>query len=348
MTTALICSALGKTLGGKPILKALNLDVRPSEVVSLLGASGSGKTTLLRIIAGLMMPDAGRIMLDDRVIWSPDTVVPPERRHIGMVFQDYALWPHMTVEGNLAFGLKAQKLRGPEVKARIDHALEVARLGHCRDRLPAALSGGQQQRVAIARCLAARPALMLFDEPLSNLDAALREDMRTEMMDLVRREGITVVYVTHDQAEAMAVTDRIAVMREGTIAQFDTPERIYEAPADPFVASFIGGFSLLAGRIEAGHFRPDHFADGAPLRTPSPLSGPGVLVIRPEDARAAHAHPETRLTGRVASAAYQGRCWRLGLDIGGTRVRLDWPERVSLGESLAFSLPPDRCVVLAA
>ncbi|MBI1218954.1 MAG: ATP-binding cassette domain-containing protein [Rhodobacteraceae bacterium] len=346
MTTALTCTAITKTLGGKPILKALNLDVRPSEVVSLLGASGSGKTTLLRIIAGLMMPDAGRITLDDRVIWSPESVVPPERRRIGMVFQDYALWPHMTVEGNLAFGLKAQKLPAAEAKARIDHALEVARLGPYRDRLPAALSGGQQQRVAIARCLAARPALMLFDEPLSNLDAALREDMRTEMMDLVRREGITVVYVTHDQAEAMAVTDRIAVMREGTIAQFDTPERIYEAPADPFVASFIGGFSLLEGRIEAGHFRPA--AEAATLCTPSPLNGPGVLVIRPEDARAAHAHPETRLSGRVASAAYQGRCWRLGLEIGGARIRLDWPERVNPGETLAFSLPPDRCVVLAA
>ncbi len=344
MTTALSCTRITKSLGGKPVLKALDLDVAPSEVVSLLGASGSGKTTLLRLITGLMMPDAGRIMLDGRVIWSPDTVVPPERRRIGMVFQDYALWPHMTVEGNLAFGLKAHKLPAAEARARIDHALEVARLGPLRDRLPAALSGGQQQRVAIARCLAARPALMLFDEPLSNLDAALREDLRTEMMDLVRREGITVVYVTHDQAEAMALSDRIAVMREGTIAQFDTPERLYEAPASPFVAGFIGGFSLLEGRIEGGRFRAPGTGAGLPACAGP---GPGVLVIRPEDARPASDHPDVHLSGRVVSAAYQGRCWRLGLDIGPARVRLDWPHRVAPGETLTFSLPPSRCVVLA-
>ena len=346
MSTELICTGIEKSLGGKRVLKGLDLRVNPSEVVSLLGASGSGKTTLLRMIAGLMMPDAGHISMGGRTIWSRDVVVPPERRRIGMVFQDYALWPHMTIEGNLAFGLHAQRLPAAEAKARIEHALEVTRLAAFRYRHPSALSGGQQQRVAIARCLAARPALMLFDEPLSNLDAALREDMRTEMMDLVRREGITVVYVTHDQAEAMAVTDRIAVMREGTIAQFDTPERIYEAPADAFVASFIGGFSLLNGQIAAGQFRPE--ATETDLQTDSAIRGRGVLVIRPEDARGAGAHPETQLTGRVASAAYQGRCWRLGVDVGPARIRLDWPERVEPGAALAFSLPPDRCVVLAA
>jgi len=157
----------------------------------------------------------------------------------------------------------------------------VTRLTAFRDRYPPELSGGQQQRVAIARCLAARPALMLFDEPLSNLDAALREDMRAEMMELVRREGITAIYVTHDQAEAMAVSDRIAIMRQGTIAQFDTPQRIYEAPADAFVAGFIGGFSLVPGSVGSGLFRIER-DDHAPLATVSALSGAGMLVVRPE------------------------------------------------------------------
>ncbi|MBI1170511.1 ATP-binding cassette domain-containing protein [bacterium] len=345
MTSALTCSGVTKSLGRRVILNALDLSVRPAEVVALLGASGSGKTTLLRLIAGLLMPDAGEITLQGRVIWSPQTVVPVERRQIGMVFQDYALWPHMTVEGNLSFGLRAQRLPAAEAKARVDHALEVTRLGPLRDRLPAALSGGQQQRVAIARCLAARPALMLFDEPLSNLDAALREDMRVEMMELVRREGTTVVYVTHDQAEAMAVTDRIAVMREGAIAQFDTPERIYAAPADAFVASFIGGFSLLPGQAGAGRFQPQV---GASLMTGGALNGTALLVVRPEDARPVQDHPATSLTGRVLSVAFQGRCWRIAVQIGPTRLRLDWPEAVAVGSDLAFSLPPGRCVVLAA
>lgn len=347
MTNALVCTNINKALGGKPVLKSLNLDVRPSEVVSLLGSSGSGKTTLLRTIAGLMSPDTGMITLDNKVLWSQRESIPPERRRIGMVFQDYALWPHMTVENNLAFGLKSQRLSPHDTKTRIDHALEVARLEPYRDRMPAALSGGQQQRVAIARCLAARPALMLFDEPLSNLDAALREDLRTEMMELVRREGITVVYVTHDQIEAMAVTDRIAVMREGMIAQFDTPQRIYEAPSNSFVANFIGGFSLLPGVIEAGHFQLEQ-SDAAPIKTASHQTGVGVLVIRPEDGKPATTHPQSILRGKVHSSAYQGRCWRLGLEIANTRVRLDWPEPVAVGTLFEFSVPPERCLVLPA
>ena len=347
MTTALVCTNINKSLGGKPILRDLNIDVRPSEVVSLLGASGSGKTTLLRAIAGLVSPDTGIITLNDKVLWSPEKAVPPERRRIGMVFQDYALWPHMTVENNLAFGLKSQKLSQVETKSRINHALEVARLDRYRDRMPSALSGGQQQRVAIARCLAARPALMLFDEPLSNLDAALREDMRTEMMELVRREGITVVYVTHDQLEAMAVTDRVAVMRDGKIDQFDTPQRIYESPSNSFVASFIGGFSLLQGTSIDGYFQLN-CSDAVPIKTTSQQIGVGILVIRPEDGRPAAANPQSVLRGKVHSSAYQGRCWRLGLEIGKTRLRLDWPEPVSLGSFLDFSVPPDRCLVLPA
>jgi ABC-type Fe3+/spermidine/putrescine transport system ATPase subunit len=274
-------------------------------------------------------------------------VVPAEKRRVGMVFQDYALWPHMTVAQNLSFGLQSQRLGDAEVAARLDHALEVTRLSAYRGRYPSELSGGQQQRVAIARCLAARPSLMLFDEPLSNLDAALREDMRVEMMELVRREAITVVYVTHDQAEAMAVSDRIAVMRSGVIAQFDTPQVIYEAPADTFVASFIGGFSIVPGEAHDGHFRIENAPVG-PLRTSGVHSGSALLVVRPEDARPSEAYPGNRLEGIVQSSAYQGRCWRLIIDIGPHRIRLDWPQPLPSGARLTFSLPPERCVVLAA
>ncbi|CDX38278.1 Spermidine/putrescine import ATP-binding protein PotA [Mesorhizobium sp. SOD10] len=346
MTASLHCAGISKSLGGRAVLSNLDLAIKAGEVVSLLGPSGSGKTTLLRSIAGLVDPDRGTITLGDRVVWSERSVLPAEKRRIGMVFQDYALWPHMTVAGNLSFGLRAQRLAEPEIAARVGHALEVTRLAPYRDRFPSELSGGQQQRVAIARCLAARPALMLFDEPLSNLDAALREDMRIEMMELVRREAATVIYVTHDQAEAMAVSDRIAVMRDGRIAQFDTPRAIYEAPADSFVAGFIGGFSVVPGTVRDGLFSPRGAAADS-LSTPGAKPGDGMLVVRPEDARPAEAHPANRLRGKVLSSAFQGRCWRLAVELGPQRVRLDWPEAPPVGSSLAFSLPPERCIVLA-
>ena len=326
MTAELFCRGLTKYLGGRPILQALDLDVKAGEVVSLLGASGSGKTTLLRCIAGLMDPDAGTITLDGKTVFGDTQTVPAEKRRIGMVFQDYALWPHMTVAGNLSFALQSQNLTAGEIRSRVEHALELARLVPLRDRHPSELSGGQQQRVAIARCIAARPSLMLFDEPLSNLDAALREDMRTEMMDLVRHEGLTVVYVTHDQSEAMAVSDRIAVMRNGILAQFASPQELYDRPANAFVAGFIGGFSALP------------MAEFAP--------GDGYLVIRPEDARPADVTSDMILTGRITARAFQGRCWRLTLEIGNTRVKIDWPSDVSVGQTLSFSLPSDRRLIV--
>jgi ABC-type Fe3+/spermidine/putrescine transport system ATPase subunit len=341
----LVCNHVSKLLGGRTVLDDLSLSVRAGEVVSLVGASGSGKTTLLRVISGLVDPDAGEISIDGRSVWRSDRAVPAEQRGVGMVFQDYALWPHMSVAKNLSFGLESRRLPAKEIAARMNHALDVTRLGPFRDRHPHELSGVQQQRVAIARCLAARPALMLFDEPLSNLDAALREGMRDEMMELVRREGITVVYVTHDQAEAMAVSDRIAVMRDGVIAQFDTPQAIYDRPANAFVAGFIGGFSLLHGTVDGGLFRPAG-AELSSLAAPDAPSGSGDFVIRPEDARPAADHPDRQLRGTMVSGAVQGRCWRLVAQIGPQRIRLDWSQAVSPGVELTFSLPPDRCLVL--
>lgn len=341
MRWAVICDGLQTTLGTRPVLRDLSLTVATGEVVSLLGASGSGKTTLLRSIAGLHHPDAGRIVLNGKPVFGPGHLVPAEKRRVGMVFQDYARWPHMTVAANLGFALGPQRPAAAEVAARISHALEVTRLGPLRDRLPAALSGDQQRRVAIARCHAARPQLMLFDEPLSNLDATLREDLRTEMIDLVCAEAITVIYVTHDQAEATAVSDRIAVMQDGRIAQLDTPQTLNDAPATPFVASFIGGFSLVPGQGQAGSFR----VSGQSLALPG-TPGPMLLVIRPEDAREADLHPQTRLIATVRSAVYQGRCWRLAVTLADQTIRLDWPKPATPGQTLAFSLPPDHCRLL--
>jgi ABC-type Fe3+/spermidine/putrescine transport system ATPase subunit len=342
---ALECRALAKMLGGKAVLPNLDFSVAPGEVVSLVGASGSGKTTLLRLVAGLAEPDRGEIRLMGETVWSAARRVPAEQRRIGLVFQDYALWPHMTVRDNLAFGLKARHLKRDDMARRVDHALEITQLGALRERRPAELSGGQQQRVAIARCLAARPRLLLLDEPLSNLDAALREDLRADMMRLIRAEGMTALYVTHDQSEAMAVSDRLAVMEQGTIVQLAPPQEIYEAPVSPFVAQFLGGFSLLSGRSDADGFVA---GDGTRLRHGSaPLIGDAVLVVRPEDVAPPARHPDNRVRGRVAECAYQGRCWRLSVAVAGDMLRLDWPERRAIGTDLDFSLPPERCIVLA-
>ena len=345
MSADLRCLGVAKSLGGKPVLKSLDLEVKAGEIVTLLGASGSGKTTLLRCIAGLMSPDAGSIAIAGRLVWGEGQMIPAEKRRIGMVFQDYALWPHMNVANNLAFALKSLGLTKEEISTRVGQALAIARLSELRERFPTELSGGQQQRVAIARCIAARPNLMLFDEPLSNLDAALREDMRTEMVDLIRHEGITAIYVTHDQAEAMALSDRIAVMRAGSIAQFAPPEVIYNAPADAFVAGFIGGFSTLAGVADAHHFRIN--GSDIAVTTHNSMHGPGVLVIRPEDATLVKKHSNNRMTGTVVAQAYQGRCWRITLALGQGRIKIDWPHSVTLQSPLEFSLPQERCLSLA-
>ncbi|MDP8996339.1 MAG: ABC transporter ATP-binding protein [Pseudomonadota bacterium] len=345
MTVDLRCVGLSKNLGQRSVLRNLDLAVTAGEVVTLLGASGSGKTTLLRLISGLLEPESGTIHIGSNQVWGNGTCVPPERRRVAMVFQDYALWPHMTVEGNISFGLKAQRLASNEISARVSHALEVTQLRNFATRYPNELSGGQQQRVAIARCLAARPLLMLLDEPLSNLDASLRDDLRNEMMLLVRQEGMTAIYVTHDQAEAMAVSDRIAVMREGTIAQLDTPERLYEAPANAFVAGFLCGFSLLPGNSDGKRFRIDGSGDQI-ISQKNNFVGKAFLVVRPEDASPVTRSTKNQLRGIVTSSTYQGRCWRLTLHISNKTVRLDWPQSIEVGSELAFELPMNRCLLV--
>jgi ABC-type sugar transport system ATPase subunit len=344
---ALECIALTTSLGGKTVLKRLDIAVQAGEVVALVGASGSGKSTLLRSIAGLLTPDDGEIRIRDEIVWSRTKAVPAEDRNVGLVFQDYALWPHMSVRQNLSFGLEVRGLKREEIGRRVDHALEITQLGALAARRPSELSGGQQQRVAIARCLAMRPRLLLLDEPLSNLDAALRDDLRSDMMRLIRAEGMTAVYVTHDQVEAMAVSDRLAVMDRGAIVQFAEPQAIYAAPANAFVARFLGGFSLIAGMAQESHFAVS--GNGGVLsHATSGLNGSALLVVRPEDGRPAGDYPGNNLTGEVVDSAFHGRCWRLQVKVGADLVRIDWPKREAPGSALAFSLPPERCLVLPA
>jgi ABC-type sugar transport system ATPase subunit len=344
---ALECFSLFKSLGGKTVLNDLTVSVEPGEVVALVGASGSGKSTLLRSIAGLLMPDDGEIRIQGDTVWSRSTTVPAEDRNVGLVFQDYALWPHMSVRQNLSFGLEVRGCKRDEIRRKVDHALDITQLGAMAARRPNTLSGGQQQRVAIARCLAMRPRLLLLDEPLSNLDAALRDDLRSEMMRLIRAEGMTAVYVTHDQVEAMAVSDRLAVMDQGSIVQFAPPQSIYAAPANAFVARFLGGFSLINGTARDERFSVT--GDGSILSHSSGrLNGSAMLIVRPEDGRPPSDHPENNLTGQVVDSAFHGRCWRLQVKVGGDLIRIDWPRKELPGSALAFSLPPERCTVLPA
>ena len=247
-----------KAYGKEPAVQHLDLTIAPGEFLTILGPSGCGKTTTLRAIAGLEEPDAGEIRLGDRVVFSRDQgiIIPPEHRKLGLIFQSYALWPHMTVERNITLALKERKLSTSEVKSRSENALEKVQLAQYRNRYPSELSGGQQQRVAVARLIALRPQFLLMDEPLSNLDAKLRTEMRTELKRLHRDLEATTVYVTHDQIEALTLSDMIVVMNDGLVMQQGTPYDIYHHPSNMFVAEFIGDphINKFTGKVinEAG------------------------------------------------------------------------------------------------
>jgi putative spermidine/putrescine transport system ATP-binding protein len=279
--SALSLRNLVKRFGGRAAVDNVSLEVTPGELVVLLGPSGCGKTTTLRLIAGFLAPDEGDIRLDGNSI----VAQPPHRRDMGIVFQSYALFPHLNVARNIAFGLEMRRAGAASIAARVQEMLRLVRLEDFSQRLPRQLSGGQQQRVALARALAIHPRVLLLDEPLSNLDAALRQDMAREIRLLQQGRGITTVMVTHDQTEAMALADRLVLLNDGNVQQIGPPEALHLRPANPFVARFIGGSNILRGRLDAG---TQLVPDGGPpiaLAAPYRTTGTASLAIRPDSIR---------------------------------------------------------------
>jgi putative spermidine/putrescine transport system ATP-binding protein len=317
----LVLDGLAKVYGdGPPAVAALSLQVSPGELLGLLGPSGCGKTTTLRMIGGLTSATAGRVVVADRDL----TALPPHKRDMGIVFQNYALFPHMAVAGNVAFGLEMRGMPRGEVARRVARALEMVRLGGLAQRRPRELSGGQQQRVALARALVIEPSILLLDEPLSNLDAKLREEMRSEIKDIQRRLGITTIFVTHDQVEALALCDRIAVMRAGRLEQLGTPYDIYEHPRTPFVADFVGRINRLdaertgGGDVVAGTLRLRTNQAGPP--------GPVMLMVRPhriELANDARGPDWNACRGRIRRVTFVGDVLACEVDIGGAALSVE-------------------------
>ncbi|RKQ72344.1 ABC transporter ATP-binding protein [Oceanibaculum indicum] len=326
---------------GTRALEPLDLEVNAGETLVFLGPSGCGKTTTLRLIAGLEMPDAsGRILFGDEDV----TALPIEKRNVGMVFQSYALFPNMSVAGNIAYGLKIRRVPDSDRRRRVAEMLEMMRITELADRSIDQLSGGQRQRVALARALAVEPRVLLLDEPLTALDAKLREDLRLEIDRLLRRLGITAIYVTHDQAEAMALGDRIVVMSKGRVAQIGRPRDIYLKPADRFVADFIGSMNRLSGTARNGLLE----LSGGNL----PWTGPDGAVeaaLRPESLRLAE-EGMPALTGTVVSAFFLGDRQRLIVDgIAPEPLIVDAPNRIEIaaGDAVRLTFDADALIPLS-
>ncbi len=303
----LILDCVSKTFDGQAAVDAVSLEIEQGEFVALLGPSGCGKTTMLRMLAGFETVSGGTIELNGQLLASADTNIPPEQRRMGMVFQSYALWPHMTVLQNVGYPLKLQKMSEAERQRRIDEALAAVQLTHLADRAPKDLSGGQRQRVALARCLVTEPDVVLLDEPLANLDRHLRASMEETFREFHRRTGATMVYVTHDQSEAMSLASKIAVMNRGQLEQWGSPQDLYARPRTEWVAGFIGqGGIASVGGIEPGYeVGPDALSKG--LNTTVGAKTP--VLIRPQDVRVG----VPGVTAEVAASIYRGAHYELKL-----------------------------------
>ena len=307
--TAVTLDRVTKRFGELTAIDQISLAVRRGELMTLLGPSGCGKTTLLNLVAGFLLPESGEIAIDGRQV----TNIPTYRREIGIMFQNYALFPHMNVAENVGYGLRMRRLPKPEIARRVADALALVKLEGVNDRKPRQLSGGQQQRVALARALIIRPKVLLLDEPFSALDRNLRAAMQVELKDIQRKLGVTTIFVTHDQGEALSLSDRIAVIAEGRIRQLGAPGEIYRRPADRFVASFIGDVNVLSARLERNDGPTATVAVGGarvlvpagPLKAVEP-GGTVDLFLRPEDLRVAREGEAIAAHGNVAAQIYQG------------------------------------------
>lgn len=330
----------------------VELEIEKGEIFSILGPSGCGKTTTLRIIAGLVYPDGGRVYVQDTDI----TDVPPEKRNIAMVFQDYALWPHMTVFDNIAFGLKLRKKNGEEIRKMVRQVLELVKLEGLERRYPTQLSGGQQQRVALARALALNPQAILFDEPLSNLDAKLREELRYELKTLLKNLGITAVYVTHDQLEGFTISDRIAVMSGGKIIQVGTPKEIYTEPINSFVATFIGESNRIEAKIIDCYDErvAVEVEDGIIILAKKPknkMFEPHQdisLILRPESLKIAKDSSENAVECEIAKKTYLGDRVEYVIWLGKKQLKFrDWQDHgFEAGSKVRIEFIPEKIVLV--
>src|SRR6188472_102027 len=355
MTSTLEVTDLRKQFAiGRPAIDGVSFAVPAGEIVVLLGPSGCGKTTTLRCVAGLEHPTDGEISIAGRIVSSPANgiLVPPRLRELGMVFQSYAVWPHMTVRQNVVYPLKHRKLSRSEARSKVDEVLELVGLSEYADRPVVALSGGQMQRVALARSIVYRPQLLLLDEPLSNLDAKLRLRLRDDLRIILKQTGMTALYVTHDQAEAVVLGDRIGVMRDGKLLQIGTPDQIYNRPADLFVANFTGATNELTGTLIArnGEFGTVDFGEGRRGEVALLHSlGPDEKVriaLRPENISIGQKNGANTFSARVLDRRYQGTQTAYGIELFGCRlevVELGTAARHQVGVDTQVSLPKESC-----